>query len=545
MNELHTDILIVGGGTGGCAAALAACALGQHVILTEPTPWVGGQLTSQATPPDENVWIEQFGCTRRYRAYRNGVRQYYRDHYPLTPAARANPYLNPGGGNVSRLCHEPRVGVAVLEAMLAPWRAAGQLTVLHGCEPVSADVAGDRVRAVTLRQRETGQPLTITAAYFLDATELGDLLPLAKVEYVTGAESRQATGELHAVDGPSQPHNVQPFTWCFAMSYDPQAEHVIEKPADYTRWRNFVPSMTPPWPGRLLAWEVPHPITLKTQRNHLFPWEKGETTGGLWNYRKLIDQANFQPGTMPYEVSLVNWVMMDYWLRDVIDASPADAALAWTESRQLALSLFYWLQTEAPHLDGKTGYPGLFLRPDVTGTVDGLAMAAYIRESRRIKAAFTVTEQHVGTEMRYGVNFGWGEGNTVPRAKPLLSEPFSDTVGIGHYRIDLHPSTGGNNYIDFSSLPFQIPLGALVPVRVQNLLPACKNIGTTHVSNGCYRLHPVEWNIGEAAGALAGFCLQRQTTPHAVREKPDLLREFQQVLVTQGFELEWPSIHAG
>ena len=32
-------------------------------------------------------------------------------------------------------------------------------------------------------------------------------------------------------------------------------------------------------------------------------------------------------------------------------------------------------------------------------------------------------------------------------------------------------STGGDNYIDISSLPFQIPLGALIPVRVENLMP--------------------------------------------------------------------------
>ena len=80
-------------------------------------------------------------------------------------------------------------------------------------------------------------------------------------------------------------------------------------------------------------------------------------------------------------------------------------------------------------------------------------------------------------------------------------------MGVGSYRIDLHPSTGGNNYIDISSLPFQIPLGALIPRRVENLLPACKNLGTTHITNGCYRLHPVEWAIGEAAGALAAYCL--------------------------------------
>jgi hypothetical protein len=45
-------------------------------------------------------------------------------------------------------------------------------------------------------------------------------------------------------------------------------------------------------------------------------------------------------------------------------------------------------------------------------------------------------------------------------------------------------------------------LGALIPIRMENLLPAAKNIGTTHITNGCYRMHPVEWNIGEAAGAL-------------------------------------------
>ncbi len=61
-----------------------------RVILTEETDWVGGQLTSQAVPPDEHRWIESFGGTRLYRDYRTAVRQYYRDHYPLTAAARAH-----------------------------------------------------------------------------------------------------------------------------------------------------------------------------------------------------------------------------------------------------------------------------------------------------------------------------------------------------------------------------------------------------------------------------------------------------------------------
>src|SRR5579862_7006996 len=80
--ELACDIAVIGGGVGGFAAALAALRNGRKVILTEETDWLGGQLTSQAVPPDEHRWIESFGSTQSYRDYRNAVRAYYRDHYP-------------------------------------------------------------------------------------------------------------------------------------------------------------------------------------------------------------------------------------------------------------------------------------------------------------------------------------------------------------------------------------------------------------------------------------------------------------------------------
>jgi FAD-dependent oxidoreductase family protein len=95
--------------------------------------------------------------------------------------------------------------------------------------------------------------------------------------------------------------------------------------------------------------------------------------------------------------------------------------------------------------------------------------------------------------------------------------------------------------MDVASLPFQIPLGALIPVRVENLLAASKNIGTTHITNGCYRLHPVEWNIGEAAGALAAICLERRSHPRAIYRTTSLRQEFQDRFVQQGVELEWPA----
>src|SRR6266567_4889958 len=107
--ELRCDVAIVGGGVGACAAALGALRNGMRVILTEETDWIGGQLTSQAVPPDEHPYIESFGCTRAYRDYRERVRDYYRRNYPLTEAARGRRDFNPGNGRVSRLTHEPRV----------------------------------------------------------------------------------------------------------------------------------------------------------------------------------------------------------------------------------------------------------------------------------------------------------------------------------------------------------------------------------------------------------------------------------------------------
>ena len=129
-------------------------------------------------------------------------------------------------------------------------------------------------------------------------------------------------------------------------------------------------------------------------------------------------------------------------------------------------------------------------------------------------------------------------------AGPHRRTLFHDSVGVGSYRIDLHPSTGGDNYIDVASAPFEIPLGALLPVRVRNLLPAAKNLGTTHITNGCYRLHPVEWNVGEVAGMLAAHCLDTHATPHQVQASDAQLADFQAKLERAGVQLHWPDVRA-
>ena len=257
-------------------------------------------------------------------------------------------------------------------------------------------------------------------------------------------------------------------------------------------------------------------------------------TSGWWLYRRIANRAAFAPGTYAGSITLVNWPQNDYLLGNLCEVSEAEAARHRERSKQLSLSLLYWMQTEAPRPDGGTGWPGLRLRPELVGTKDGLAMAPYVRESRRIRAQFTVVEQHVSTEAR--------RQETGKPQNEVQAASFADSIGVGSYRIDLHPSTGGDNYIDLSSLPFEIPLGALLPRRMQNLLAGAKNIGSTHITNGCYRLHPVEWNIGEAAGALAAHCLQTRAQPSEVRSDSKKLADFQRRLQASGVEIRWPQV---
>ncbi len=531
-SELSADMVIAGGGLGGCAAALAACRNGLKVILIEETDWIGGQVSQQGVPPDEHRWIETYGAPSAYREYRNRIRSFYRRNYPLTAEAKIRENLNPGDGSVSRICHEPSVSVAVLTEMLAPHISIGKLMLLLEYKVKAADVDGDILRAVEVVSSKDGQKKVLRAPYFLDATECGDLLPLTNTEYISGTESKLQTGELHAPDQPN-PKNNQAFTMCFAMDHQPGENNVMDRPADYSFWRDFVPRMDNPWAGRLLELNYSDPRTLKPKKLDFHP--DGRKTGdslNLWTYRRAINKNNFMPGAYDSDITIVNWPQNDYFLGNLIDVGKREFQKHIERSRQLSLSLFYWLQTEAPRPDGKLGWPGLRLRGDVMGTEDGLAKYPYIRESRRIRAAFTVLEEHVGVENRRLVA-GDEAGSKAA--------DFFDSVGIGYYHIDLHPSSQGNNYIDFGSLPFQIPLGALLPQRMENLLPANKNIGTTHITNGCYRLHPVEWSIGEAVGLLVVYCSKKTIRPRAVRERDQLLAEFQEWIRSQGVETHWPT----
>ncbi len=536
--EYRAEIVIVGGGLGACAAVLSACKQGASVIMTEPTDWIGGQVSQQGVPPDEHQWIESFGRTENYARFRTLIRDYYRKNYRLSNTALQSEYLNPGNGMVSRLCHEPKVALAVLQSMLEPFIASGNLRLFLNAKPVKAHVDADRVQSVSCLNVESGDTTVFIGDMFIDASEEGDLLPLTGTEYVLGAESRLQTSEPHA-PGKADPGNIQALTWCFAMDHLEGEDHTIEKPATYDFWKNHIPDLMPEWPGKLLSLNYSDPRTLEPRALSFVPplyTSPAPATSdlNLWLYRRIIDKNNFETGSFESDITLVNWPQNDFMLGNITDVPDNIRDHNLNQARQLSLSLLYWLQTEVPRPDGKEGWKGLRLRKDMFGTDDGLAKYPYIRESRRIKAEFTVREQHLSMEER---KKAYSNDDNL-----ILATPFPDSVGIGYYHLDLHPSTGGDNYIDMASVPFQIPLGAMIPKRMENIIPACKNIGTTHISNGCYRLHPVEWSIGEAAGHLCAYSIRKKIPPRDIRNNPKELSAFQSLLMENGIELEWSKL---
>ncbi len=525
-HSYDADLLIVGGGLGGVAAALTATRLGQRVVLVTDGDWLGGQLTSQAVPPDEHPWIETAVTSPSYRELRERIRAHYRAHYPLTAEAMAWPQLNPGLGNVSRLCHEPRVAALVIEELLAEPVAAGRLSVLRGRELLAVRRDGDRLTGVLVRDPTDGRESELSAPLIVDATELGDVLELGGVEYVTGAESNAETGELHAPEV-ADPLDQQAVTWCCALELCPGEDHTIERPDGYAHWRDTV---DPRWPGPQLSWTDVVPDTLAERTRPLLlgpPEGTGGSVDDLWHFRRIRARRTLRPEAEGGEITLVNWPQVDYWELPLLGVDDDTRRRALAGARSLTLSLVHWMQTEAPRTGGGNGYPELRLRGDVLGTDDGLAREVYVRESRRIRALCTVTEAHIGRAMR-GARAG--------------AAHFEDAVGIGSYRIDLHPSTSGRSYVDIDCFPFQIPLGALIPRDTGNLLAANKNIGTTHITNGAYRLHPVEWSIGEAVGALSVYCAQARCTPEAVYRTPQRLADLQRLLTDRlGVSLAWPA----
>ncbi|MGL4374276.1 MAG: FAD-dependent oxidoreductase, partial [Turicibacter sp.] len=349
---MKKDIAIMGGSLGGVMAAIGCAAQGRSVYLCEETDWIGGQLTSQAVPPDEHRWIEQFGCTKTYREFRNKVRAYYRNHEQATDEMKNKDVFCPGNSWVSRIAHEPKVALGILTEMMKPYKDLIQID--YFTVATTSIVEDDVIKSVTVSNIKTGETKEIEAHYYLDATDCGDLLPIVKAEYKTGAESKSETNELHAPEI-GDPTDLQPITWVFAAELNPDGDYKIPKPDMYDYFKELI---VPYSDCKLLSWFVPDALT---QDKSEFSFYDNELVGnklGLWSYRRVIDSKNYKDGRK--EVSLINWPENDFHLGNIYDDQEAEKNKEL--AKQQTMCVVYWLQNDAPRQDGKKGYP-VKLRP--------------------------------------------------------------------------------------------------------------------------------------------------------------------------------------
>jgi hypothetical protein len=479
--EIRCDVLIAGAGMGGIGAALAVSRHNKTACLTEETDWVGGQATAGGVSAlDENKFIEISGGTRRYYEFRRGIRH------------ASGGLSNPGACYVSALCFEPRVAVEVLDRML---KQAGA-RVYSRTQVIAIDRKGDRIESVLAWQLDKHAALRFRPAYVLDATEMGDLLPLAKIPYVVGSEAKSETREPHAAEK-SNPACVQSFTYPFAIERRDGEDDRIARPSDYSailKRQQFTLHMNYPveygWKGavdyRMYGDDPPIP-------NNMSP-------GPFFSWRRIRAKSP--------EIGLMNWPRQDFAAESILDRTPADLARLLQDAKRTSIAFLYWIQTDL-------GHPEVKLRPDIMGTPDGLSKYPYVRESRRMAAKGRVTEQDIVDEYWPGPRARW----------------FDDSIGIGFYMVDIHPCGANERGRMMMPKPFQIPLSTLLPQAPVNFLPAGKNIGVTHLTNGAFRLHPIEWMVGEAAGTVASLAIDHGSRPD--------VRAIQSDLVQAGVPIVW------
>ncbi len=480
MQNLTTDILVVGGGTGGTAAAIQAARRGVETILVSEFPWLGGMLTSAGVCAPDGNELAAFQ-TGLWGAYLQALRQ------------RQKGGLD--NGWVSMFTYHPRTGAKIF----ADWvQQLPNLTWISGQTPLEVLGNGNRIRGVRFAD------FTIEAKIILDGTELGDLLALAEVPHRWGWELQEEFDEPSApvsFNELTEKYPVQAPTWVF----------ILQDYGESARAPEIPPSPLPPLSP------APPPFQ------------------GAWDNYGTQQFLNY--GRLPRGLFMINWPQCgnDY-------GEGVERLIESEASRQQFLEQAYWHSYNFAHfIQSQLGrryglakdiFPHNHLKSNLFQSSDfrvhnAFALHPYYRESRRIRGQVTVTEADI---------LPITGGNVA--ALPVTADGAVSAVALGNYANDHHypgvefplqPKSipwGGR----WTGTPFTIPYGALVPVSTDGLLVCEKNISVSHIANGCTRLQPVAINIGQAAGMAAALCIELNCQP---RELP--IREIQEGLLNDPF----------
>ncbi|MDX2271553.1 MAG: FAD-dependent oxidoreductase [Cyanobacteriota bacterium] len=573
------EILVAGGGLGGVAAAFDSLRLGRQVCMTEITDWIGGQVSAQGVSAldERRLQREQFIFPAGYEEFRERV----------IAAYGGDP--NPGKCWVSVLCFSPQVGHQVLNEMLKPYIDSGQLhlftdTVIKDLETQDNLIRSvQAIRHIPKKLELVGGQRGNLSEYFLDwydpnpsenwdkelitflpppersenripwmvidATETGELWPLADVPYRLGTDEKtiwEPSGKP-IVD----PYCTQGFTYTFVMEHT-EFPQLPVKPDFYDE----------PEHGPYYSYELPRfnfPLIFTYRRI------KGEVAGTTAEAIRVGDQ------------SMQNWTWGNDWRISTPDSNFILTQAQLAESGQLeaggwrgglrpealqqgeehALGFFYWLvagttdfllQQEDPSFqkDYYLRFKYLQGSDSPMGSASGLSKYPYIREARRL-----IGRPSLG----YPDGFAIYESDFTrkpsesQRGRPYV---FYDSVGVGQYAIDFHDCLqpdfslppANNKDSQSPGYPFQIPLRALIPQKLDNLLAGAKNIATTRIASAAYRVHPVEWAIGTAAGHVASFALEQDIYPAGIPQpslrQQQTLRRLQEQIIQLGNPIEFP-----
>ena len=495
--------MIIGGGLGGCAAALAALRAGRTVD-PDRADRLDRRPAHLAGRPARRASLDR--AVRRQRLLPGAAAGHPRLLPPPLPADRrraGRPRISTPATAASRgSATSHGSALAVLTAMLAPYASSGRLLVLLEHEPVRADVAGrprsrrhgprppDRARA-----DRSSPPTSSTRPSWATCCRW-------RASSSSPAPRRRPRPASRTPPRRTQPDNQQAIT-VLLRGRLPRGRGPHDRPAGRVRvLARLRPDVQARLAGPAARPDLRRPASRSSRpaagSTRAAPGSGCGSTGG-----------SSTPGTSsPAPIPAARGRRWSTGRRTTTGSArssapaspPADAERHVARAKQLSLSLLYWLQTECPRPDGKTGWKGLRLRPDLVGTDDGLAKAPYIRESRRIEAEFTVLEQHVGTEARRSKS-RQAPGRSRPSRSPTASA--SAATGSTCTRAPAATTTSTSARCRSRSRS-----GRLIPRRVENLLPACKNLG--HDPHHQRLLPPASRRVGHRRGRRrAGGVLRR------------------------------------
>jgi FAD dependent oxidoreductase len=480
---LTTDVLVVGGGTGGTAAAIQAARCGAQTILVSEFPWLGGMLTAAGVSAPDGNELAAFQ-TGLWGAFLRELQQ-----------------RQPGGldwGWVSFFTYDPRIGAEIF----ADWvKCLPNLHWISGQIPQDVIHESDRITGVRFAD------FTVHAKITLDATELGDLLALAEVPYRWGWEFQAEWGEPSAPIAPNdltKQYPVQAPTWVVVM-------------------QDFGEGAVAP--------EIPGP-----------PIDNPDRFIGAWDDYTPEQFLNY--GRLPGGLLMINWPIRgnDYGENvDRLIESKTSRQEFLQQSQWHSQSFARFIQTKLGRRYGlaENIFPILKIENQQNSSLlpssffplpssffplpSSFALHPYYRESRRLRGVKTIREQDI---------LPFNDAKVAQL--PINAEGICDTIAIGNYANDHHYPSGdiplqpksirwGGRW---TGTPFTIPYSALIPESTDGLIACEKNISVSHIANGATRLQPTVMNIGQAAGMAAALCAQRGCQP---RELP--VRVLQEALL--------------